>query len=166
MAQDRHHILVICTGNTCRSPMAAKLLQHALAGEKAPLDKIVVESAGVAAAPGEPASGNSVAALKKVNIDLSPHKSQPVTQALIDRARVILGMTSSHLDALHFHNVQNLPEHVHLFREFINATDGKNQIPDPFGQDFDTYQQCLDAMVEAIPSLVAFIRKLYTERKT
>ena len=137
--------------------MAAKLLQHALAAEKAPLNQLSVESAGVSAMPGESASSNSVAALKKVNIDLSQHTSQPVTQELIDRAFAIFGMTESHLQTLNFHNYKNLPEHVHLFREFMNA-DKSTQIPDPFGQDFDAYKACLDSMLEAIPSILEFLR--------
>lgn len=156
MAQNRNLALVICTGNTCRSPMAAKLLEHALAAEKPPLNQLAVESAGVAAAPGSPASGNSVAALRKVNLDLSSHKSQPVTQELIDQAFVILGMTNSHLETLKYYNYTNLPKYIHLFREFIGS-DASSQIPDPFGQDFDAYQECLNSMLEAIPSLVAFL---------
>lgn len=136
--------------------MAAKLLGHALAAEKSPLDQLVVESAGVAAAPGEPASGNSVAALKKVNLDLSSHKSQPITQKLIDQAFAILGMTDSHLETLKYYNYPNLPKHIHLFREFVGP-DAQSQIPDPFGQNFDAYQECLNSMLEAIPSLVAFL---------
>lgn len=139
--------------------MAEKLLQHALAAEGAPYDQLTVESAGVAAGHGEPASGNSVSALKKVKIDLSQHKSQPVTQALLDRAFIILGMTDSHLNILaHYH--KSLPERMHLFREFMGP-DADEQIPDPYGQDFDAYQACLDSMIEAIPSLVAYIKQEY-----
>ena len=82
--------------------MAATLLQKALSSEQEPLNQIIVESAGIAAFPGEPASENSVAVLKKVNIDLSQHKSKPVTQALIENASIILGMTDSHLEALRY----------------------------------------------------------------
>ena len=49
MASERNLILTICTGNVCRSPMAEKLLQHALAGQGAPLNQIEIVSAGVAA---------------------------------------------------------------------------------------------------------------------
>ena len=93
MARDRNLILTICTGNVCRSPMAEKLLQHALAVEGAPFDQLSIESAGVAAGYGEPASSNSVAALKRVHIDLGKHQSQPVTQEMLDRAFLVLGMT-------------------------------------------------------------------------
>ena len=140
--------------------MAGKLLQHALSAEKAPLNQIAVESAGVAAAKGVPASENSVAALKKVNIDLSQHKSQPVTQELINRALLILGMTKAHLETLHSYNYQNLPEHLYLFRDFIK-NDKNPQIPDPFGQNFTAYQACLDSMLEAVPSIITFLRNLH-----
>ena len=139
--------------------MAEKLLQHALAAEGAPLADLQVASAGVAAGYGDPASSNSVAALKKVDLDLSRHKSQPLTQALIDQSFAIFGMTQSHLDIL-THYFPDLPTRVHLFREFIpDETDP--EIPDPYGQNFDAYSACFDSMVEAIPSLVAYLRQEY-----
>ena len=102
--------------------MAEKLLQHALAAEGAPLDQLEVLSAGVAASYGDPASENSVAALKKVNLDLGQHKSQPLSEDLIDRAFAIFGMTDSHVDVLR-HYYPNLPERVHLLRSFIGISE-------------------------------------------
>ena len=160
MQQDRSLILIICTGNTCRSPMAEKLLQHALAAEDEPLSRLSVESAGVAAIHDEPPSAHSISALKRINIDLTPHKSQPVTQELIDSAFMILGMTDSHLDILKHSYTQNLPKHINLFRGFMEPGNAK-QIPDPFGRDFEAYRECLDTMVEAIPSLIAYLKKEY-----
>jgi protein-tyrosine phosphatase len=152
-------IVVICTANVCRSPMAEKLLQHALAAEGEPLDQLQVVSAGVAAGYGDPASENSVAALKKVKLDIADHKSQPLTDELIDRAFAIFGMTDSHLDALrHYH--KNIPGRVHLLRGFMDESEGR-QIPDPIGQDFDAYCACRDAMIEAIPSVVAYLKNEY-----
>ena len=139
--------------------MAEKLLKHALTGQDAPLNQIEIVSAGVAASYGDPASTNSVVALKKIKLDLSRHKSQPLTQDLIDRAFLILGMTQSHIDIL-THYYTDLPQRVHLFREFMGK-DETPEIPDPYGQDYAAYANCLDSMVKAIPSLVTFLKNEY-----
>ncbi len=160
MAAERNLILTICTGNVCRSPMAARLLQHALKAESPPLDQLEVLSAGVAAGFGDPASENSVAALKKVGLDLSDHQSQPLSRHLMQRAFAVFGMTHSHLDILR-ECFDALPPRVHLFREF--TADGPEEIPDPFGMSYDAYVACLDAMAEAVPSVVAYLRREYAE---
>ena len=140
--------------------MAEKLLQHALTGQDAPLNQIEVVSAGIAAGYGDPASANSVSALKKAKLDLDRHKSQPLTQDLIDRAFIILGMTQSHIDILN-HYYAGLPERVHLFREFIGKGDTP-EIPDPYGQNYAAYATCFDSMAEAVPSLVTYLKNEYT----
>src|SRR5262249_18026821 len=89
-------ILTVCTANICRSPMAAGLLRHALAGQPEPVRSLRVVSAGVAARGGDTVSENSVTALKKVGIDIAGHRSQPLTRELLDQAAVVLCMTESH----------------------------------------------------------------------
>src|ERR1700740_2862568 len=89
-------IVTVCTANICRSPMAAAVLQHALAAQPEPLRSLEVVSAGVAARAGEAVSENSVVALKKVGLDIAGHVSQPLTQEMLDEAAVILCMTESH----------------------------------------------------------------------
>src|SRR5476651_416726 len=128
---DPGHILVVCTGNICRSPMGAALLQHALAGEAEPLRSLKVLAAGVASRSGEPASANAVTALKKVGIDLKGHSSQPVTQALLDDSLIVLCMTESHRDMIEI-TAQPVPERLFLFKELMGAK-GDLEIPDPYG---------------------------------
>lgn len=151
-------IVVVCTANICRSPMAERLLRHALAAEKPPLNNLKVISAGVAAGTGHAATDHSVTAMKKVGIDLTDHESRPLTQEMLDDALAVFCMTETHraLIGLQF---ENIPEHVHLFREFVDP-DADLEIPDPYGQNFQSYLSSRDSMVEAIPSLVKFLRTI------
>jgi protein-tyrosine-phosphatase len=152
------HILVVCTANICRSPMAAGLLQHALAAQPEPLRSLKVISAGLAARAGERVSENSVLALKKTGIDISGHRSQPVTQELLNGALIVLGMTDSHRTMIQLQG-EPPPAHLHLFRDFLPSTSGR-EIPDPFGGPLRLYEQSRDEMVEAIPSLIAHLKQL------
>lgn len=147
-------IIIVCTANICRSPMGEKLLQHALAAEPEPLRSLRVVSAGIAASRGQPATDNSVAALKKVGLDISKHTSQPLTQTLLDDALAVFCMTESHRAMIEL-NFGRVPKALHLFREFVGRDP---EIPDPFGGNFREYEACRDSMVEAVPSLVKFLR--------
>jgi protein-tyrosine-phosphatase len=149
-------IIVVCTANICRSPMAAALLQHALAAQPEPLRSLKVISAGVAARTGDPVSENSVVALKKVGLDIANHKSRPLTQQMINDAALILGMTESHRAMIQF-QAEPPPKRLHLFREFMPQR-GDKEIGDPFGGPIKLYESTRDEMVEAIPSLVEFIK--------
>ncbi|MBM3852164.1 MAG: low molecular weight protein arginine phosphatase [Verrucomicrobia bacterium] len=151
-------ILVVCTANICRSPMAAALLQHALAAEEGPLRECRVVSAGVAARRGDPVSENSVAALKKVGLDIAGQRSQPVTQALLDEAWVVLCMTHSHRVMIEA-QAEPLPRHLHLFREFMPG-EVDREIGDPYGGPLRLYETVRDEIVESIPSLVKHLRTL------
>ncbi len=152
------HILVVCTGNICRSPMAEGLLRHALAGQPAPLQSLKVVSAGVATRPGEPVSENSVLALKKAGIDISGHRSRPITQEMLDRALVVFGMTESHRAIIQY-RASRVPQHLYLFREFLPPP-AEKEIGDPYGGPLKVYEACRDELVEAIPSLLEFLRTI------
>jgi protein-tyrosine phosphatase len=159
MTTPRNLIIVLCTGNICRSPMGERLLQTALATESAPLDQLQVVSAGVAAWAGDPASPNAVEALAKTGITLEQHQSQPLTKALLEKAFLVLGMTHSHLNAVEAYP-EARPDRVHLFREFLSAEAG-HEIPDPYGQNLAAYRTCLDSMAEALPSILTYLKNEY-----
>ena len=148
-------IIVVCTANICRSPMGAALLKHALSGKPGGLGDLVVGSAGVSARRGEPVTEHSVTALKKVGIDISHHHSQPLTQQMLNEAKMILCMTESHRSMIQL-TAEPVPKHLYLFREFM--PNGTKEIPDPYGGPFSLYETSRDEMVEAIPSLVEFIK--------
>ena len=151
-------IIAVCTANICRSPMAAALLQHALAAQPEPLRSVPVISAGVAARTGEPVSENSVYALKKVGIDISAHRAQPLTQRMLDEAFAVICMTESHRAMIEV-QAEPVPKNLFLFREFVPGLTDK-EIGDPYGGPLRVYEAARDEMVEAIPALVEHLKTL------
>lgn len=101
-----YSVLFVCTGNTCRSPMAEGLARQMLAEIKdVPVQKLEeagvrVRSAGVATGGGSPATREAIQAMSQAGIDLSAHRSQPLLPALIQDADVIYTMTAGHRNAV------------------------------------------------------------------
>jgi protein-tyrosine phosphatase len=160
MADKAPLITCICTGNICRSPMAAKLLQHALGAENDPWSSYRIISAGVSAANGNPASTQAINALKKVGLDLTNHRSNQVTKKLIEDSIVVFCMTESHRQYLRRLFPQSkIP--IQLFREHIPSSEEK-EISDPFGSNLAVYESCRDSIVEAIPYIIKYLKNSYS----
>jgi protein-tyrosine-phosphatase len=138
--------------------MAAALLHHALSAQPEPLRSLRVVSAGVAARQGEPASEYSVVALKKVGINLTDHRSQPLTQKMLDEAFAVLCMTESHRAMIQV-QAEPVPKNLFLFRQFLPEAVDK-EIGDPYGGPLRVYEMARDEMVEAVPSLVEHLKTL------
>lgn len=148
-------ITIVCTGNVCRSPMAERLLAHALRAQPEPLASIQVLSAGLAAAHGEPASHNASLALKPVKLSLDTHRSQPFSESLMRRSDLILAMTTGHLESIRQRFPEGCPP-LYRFREWMPT--GSQEVPDPYGGPLDLYIETRDALAEAIPSILAFLK--------
>lgn len=137
----KRHILFVCTGNTCRSPMAEELLRMKL--KMIGTRRYIVESAGTSAANGEPASNNAQKALKTIGLDLSKHRSRKITSDIIQKADMIVGLTKRHAQT-----VKDLVPAAKV------TTISDKDVVDPFGRDEVVYGQCALEIGRALDKLV------------
>lgn len=129
------NILFICTGNTCRSPMA-ELLLWAKIRQAGFMDKIRVASAGIRAGGEFPASKGAQQAMKMRGLDLSQHQSQQLTREKIFQADLILAMTMAHKEAVLF-MVPAAQDKVYTLAEYAGFS---MDVRDPFGGSDEIYQ--------------------------
>ncbi|MDQ6611640.1 MAG: low molecular weight protein arginine phosphatase [Gemmatimonadota bacterium] len=129
------NILFVCTGNTCRSPMAEAIARQFAADRQ--LDKIEVKSAGTSAYPGAPASDGSLLVALEQDLDLSQHRAQELSAQLVRWADVILVMGAAHLD-----EAASLggTGKSYLLSDYASRGENVRAIVDPFGGDLSAYR--------------------------
>ncbi len=144
-------LIFVCTGNTCRSPMAEGLLRALL-----PIDSDwEISSAGVCAADGWPVSEHSVDALREKKIDISELTSTALTTALIKKADLIVTMTEGHRQAV-LAAVPESESKVFLLKSFGIAKCATD-IYDPVGEALDVYRRVRDEIDAALPDLILYM---------
>lgn len=159
--KDKFVVLFVCTGNTCRSPMAEGALRSLL--EKTHDGKVEVVSAGTAAAAGFPATMYAIEAAKVWDVDISSHLSQPLSTALIDEADLILVMTTQH-----YHEVtrmkRNAANKTFLLKNFPNDGADGEPVVDPIGQSLDRYNETFLEIGEYLGKYLGDITKRIDEK--
>ena len=147
-------IVLVCTGNTCRSPLAEVFLKKRLAERlDCSIDQleergIVVSSAGIAAMPGAPVSAESAAVARDRGLDLHDHAAQPMTERLLRDADMLFTMTAGHRQALVSH-WPSVAERTHLV-----CPDGRD-VSDPIGGSREVYEHCANQIDAALVQRVA-----------
>ncbi len=149
-------VLIVCTGNICRSPMAYGLLQEKLR-QRGLSDRIRVETAGTFALEGEPPSPEAQRVLAERGIDISHHRGRQVTSQVLRDADVILVMTERHRKSLFY----LLPEAVHKVFLLSELVGRHEDIADPYGGPYEGYvktAQVLDEYLEqGLPTLLEIL---------
>jgi protein-tyrosine phosphatase len=150
----RTTILFVCSGNTCRSPMAEAIARQYLAQrlsvspeELEDRGGISVMSAGRFAMPGAPAAPQAVEALRAMGLDLSRHRSQALSVELIHQADFIYAMTQNHAKTV----VSLVPASA----DKVSALDPERDIEDPIGSDLPVYVQVADVLKALIEKRLA-----------
>lgn len=132
-------ILFVCTGNTCRSPMAQGLCQKYIS-ENMLVGQFGCASAGLDVKPGSPISENAWTVMNEIGIDMSSHRSKMVTQEMMQEADYVYTMSSTHKNMLE----AMFPKEADKIRVLGHP------IFDPYGQNLEFYRFSRDSLKDKV----------------
>jgi protein-tyrosine-phosphatase len=135
------YLLFVCTGNTCRSPIAAAIARQ-VADERG-LSDLEVASAGTSAADGQPASDGAVLVGLERQLDLTEHRARQLTPEHVDTADLILVMGPHHLERV---EALGGAGKAHLLTSYSSRGADNRAVSDPFGGDLEVYRATVEEL--------------------
>jgi len=144
-------VLFVCSGNICRSPMAEAFFNHLAEHEKLP---VRATSAGLYPVLDD-AAAEAVIAAREYGVDLSPHRSQPLSSTVVHEADLILTMTREHRR----HTERFFPAAQGKMFTLLEFIGEKGDIEDPYGQGLAVYRQCAQHIWKAVEKVVGYLEK-------
>jgi protein-tyrosine-phosphatase len=142
-------VLFVCTGNTCRSPIAEALAKKLAADRR--LNDLSVGSAGTAAWDGAPASDGALLVAMERSVDLSTHRARLLTRELVSTSDLILAMGPHHLERI---EALGGTGKAHLLASYASRGRSDRSISDPFGGDLDIYRSAFDELDREVQHVV------------
>ena len=141
------NLLFVCSGNTCRSPLAEALARKI--AERRGVEELNVSSAGTNAWDNAPASDEALLVGMERGLDLTGHRARKLTPTIVSEADLIFVMTPGHLEPVKQMGGRGK---AHVIDEYASGVSDKG-ISDPFGGDLETYRQTADALEEELEKL-------------
>ena len=138
-------ILFVCTGNTCRSPLAEAIARKA--AEERGQDSFVITSAGTSTWEGSPASDASILVGLEQGLDLSRHRSRQLSRDLVAENDLILAMGPHHLDRVEALGGEGKS---FLLTQYASGGSSNSPIADPFGGDLDAYRATAEELTAEV----------------
>jgi protein-tyrosine-phosphatase len=145
-----YNLLFVCTGNTCRSPLAEAIARR-MAGQRG-WHHVAIRSAGTGAVDGGPASDAAVRVAGEHGLDLSGHAAARLSTDLVLWADLVLGMSASHVAAAAELGGE---DKVALVTDFADGTDAGQPVEDPFGADLEAYRRAYRQIEAAVGQVMA-----------
>ena len=152
-------LVLLCTGNTCRSPLAAAVFREELGADAA---RVEVVSAGTAALDGQPASAGASEAAAREGLDLSGHRSRRAATGLLRGAGLVLAMEREHARAAEALGAD--AGRTHVLSEWPEPGEPALAVSDPFGGSSEAYEECLRRIRRHVRRIVPCVREALRSR--